>query len=312
MTSSDPRVEISGGSAATGPSAPVAPADPIQADPAEAGPVQADTVLAPARRLSRGAYVGIGLAAAAVIAVVGWVAAQRASRTGGADPATSLMQQYAFTPPAGAPGAPAAATVPGAPPAGHDPAATAAAALPTVDVMADRLAARLRDKTPDDGPGWALLGRTYVELKRHPDAAAAFDRALKLVGDDPALLADYADALAMSSNRSLEGAPEALIKRALAADPAHPKALMLMATLAFNRSDFRSAIAVWEKLALSLPAGPDRETIVQNIAEARTMAAGAVPAGSPVPATVTPSPSAAAPAPPPASTRPTAPPRGGS
>jgi cytochrome c-type biogenesis protein CcmH len=55
--------------------------------------------------------------------------------------------------------------------------------------MASRLASRLA-KEPGDGPGWALLGRAYAELRRYPDADAAFAKAVALLPNDPSVAAD--------------------------------------------------------------------------------------------------------------------------
>jgi cytochrome c-type biogenesis protein CcmH/NrfG len=70
-----------------------------------------------------------------------------------------------------------------APMAASAPAATAqnaapADAAPSIDVAAERLAQRLKEK---DGTGedWGLLARSYVHLKRYPEAVDAFAKALE-------------------------------------------------------------------------------------------------------------------------------------
>lgn len=177
-------------------------------------------------------------------------------------------------------GSPTAATQPmpntppmsGAMPEGH----------PKPDVMnmdlgklADRLAEKLK-ANPDNAEGWALLARTYVEVKRYKDALPAFEKASTLLPKDPHLLADYADALAMSDGGKFDKKTEALIDQALALDPNHVKALMLRATMAFNRKDYPKAIESWEKI-LKVP-GLDAERTKEatgSIAEAkRLMSAG--------------------------------------
>ena len=75
-----------------------------------------------------------------------------------------------------------------------------------------------------------------------PKSADAYAHANALVKDDPNLLADYADVLAMTQNRKLSGKPAELIDRALAIDPKHKKALALAATAALEAHDF-SAVA---------------------------------------------------------------------
>lgn len=62
--------------------------------------------------------------------------------------------------------------------------------LPTIDVMADKLAKRL-EKEPGDGEGWALLARTYLELGDAAKADAAYAKALALRPDDSLMKADY-------------------------------------------------------------------------------------------------------------------------
>jgi len=65
---------------------------------------------------------------------------------------------------------------------------------------------------------------------------------------------------------------ESLVDQALAVDPNHVKALMLKATINFNRKDYQQAIANWEKL-LAVP-GLDAERTKEargSIEEARRM-----------------------------------------
>lgn len=110
------------------------------------------------------------------------------------------------------------------------------------------------EKNPGDGTGWALLARSYVEIRRHAEAVSAYEKALKATPDDPQLLADYADALAVVNGHSLAGKPENLANQALKLDPHHPKALMLAASAAFDRKDYKQAISLWERLQKDLPA----------------------------------------------------------
>ncbi len=110
------------------------------------------------------------------------------------------------------------------------------------------------EQNPGDGTGWALLARSYVEIRRHAEAVSAYEKAVKATPDDPQLLADYADALAVVNGHSLAGKPEALANQALKLDPHHPKALMLAASAAFDRKDYKQAISLWERLQKDLPA----------------------------------------------------------
>jgi cytochrome c-type biogenesis protein CcmH len=135
--------------------------------------------------------------------------------------------------------------------------------------MINALAARL-EKNPDDGKGWAMLARTYATLKRFPEAAAAYEKAAKLIQNDAKLLADYADVLAMANDRNLQGKPLELLRSALAIDPNNAKALLMIGKASYQNGDFVHAVEYWEKLRQSLPPdSPLAKQVSENIAQAR-------------------------------------------
>lgn len=160
----------------------------------------------------------------------------------------------------------APAAVAGAePPSPHDSADMQFAAA------VDKLAAKL-EAQPDNAEGWAMLARSYSRLGRFADAVPAFAKAVALNGNDANLLADYADALAVKNDRSIEGEPLKLVERALKLEPDNAKALALAGTAAFDRKDYAGAVRYWEKLALVAP--PDNQFMAQlqgSIAEAREL-----------------------------------------
>ena len=143
--------------------------------------------------------------------------------------------------------------------------------------LLERLAAKLK-AAPDDPDGWALLARGYVEVGRHVDAVPAFRMAVDKGRPDAQLLADFADTLAMTQDRKLAGEPTALVQRALAIDPHHPKALALAGSASFEAGDYARAIEHWQVLQSVLPPdSPDAANVANNIAEARAMAQGVAP-----------------------------------
>jgi cytochrome c-type biogenesis protein CcmH len=140
-----------------------------------------------------------------------------------------------------------------------------------IEAMVERLATRLRD-TPDDVEGWKLLGRSYGVIGRFPEAADAYAKAAARAPRDAQLLADFADALAMARGQTLQGEPEKLVRRALEIDPENLKALALAGTAAFERKDFASAAAYWERMLPLVPAeSEDARSIRSNVAEARAL-----------------------------------------
>ena len=137
-------------------------------------------------------------------------------------------------------------------------------------------------ESPEDVKGWVMLGRTYAVLDRHAESAAAYANAVKRSPPDAQLLADYADALAMSQGRNLRGEPERLIAQALKLDPDNVKALALAGTVEFEKKDFKRAIIYWERILKVAP--PDSEmadSVRSSIAEAQSLA-GTITAPAPV------------------------------
>ncbi len=150
-----------------------------------------------------------------------------------------------------------------------------------IEGMVERLAARMQE-SPEDVKGWVMLGRTYAVLDRHAESAAAYANAVKRSPPDAQLLADYADALAMSQGRNLRGEPERLIAQALKLDPDNVKALALAGTVEFEKKDFKRAIIYWERILKVAP--PDSEmadSVRSSIAEAQSLA-GTITAPAPV------------------------------
>ena len=152
-----------------------------------------------------------------------------------------------------------------------------------IESMVERLAARMKEN-PDDVKGWTMLGRSYAVLDRFPEAAAAYENAVKRSPPDAQLLADYADVLAMAQGRNLKGEPEKIIARALQVDPDNLKALALAGTAAFQRHDFKTAIALWERLLKQVPPGSDlEESIRDSIADAQKLVGTAPAKAAPAP-----------------------------
>ena len=164
-----------------------------------------------------------------------------------------------------APPAPAAAgSAPGA--------ETAARALSPdrVQRMIDEVTLRVQ-KDPKDSSAWALLAHSYDMLGKFDESSKAYAKLVELMPGNAQVLADYADALAVSKGRSFKGEPEQLLKRALAADPKNLKALLLAGTDAFDRQAYGDAIGFWERArAVSTDAAVTRQ-IDSGLAEARVL-----------------------------------------
>ena len=138
-----------------------------------------------------------------------------------------------------------------------------------VEKMVAGLAAKM-EQDPTNLKGWAMLARSYKVMGRPKDAEKAYDRAGAYLDGDAQLLADYADVSASNADGNFEGKPQAIINRALKADPNNMMALWLAGTADYNRGDYKGAVQVWGRLAKLLPADSEDMKMIQgSIMEAR-------------------------------------------
>nr|VFJ52973.1 MAG: cytochrome c-type biogenesis protein CcmI [Candidatus Kentron sp. DK] len=120
-------------------------------------------------------------------------------------------------------------------------------ALPPLEDMVDRLAARLK-KAPDNPEGWLMLGRSYTLLGRSEEALAAFAEAWRRQPENPEILVSYAESLAGGNQGNMAGRPSELLRSALAIDPDFPPALWLAGVAAYQQTRYGEAITHWERL----------------------------------------------------------------
>jgi cytochrome c-type biogenesis protein CcmH len=135
-----------------------------------------------------------------------------------------------------------------------------------------KLADRLK-QNPNDAEGWQMLGRSYMILQRYSEAADAYQRASALKDKDAGVWADYAEALAMASDRRLAGKPTEALDRALQIDPTNQKALDLAGSAAYQAGNYQKAIEYWQRLLKLVPAGSEElRTISDQITKAKELA----------------------------------------
>lgn len=151
-------------------------------------------------------------------------------------------------------------------PAGHDNFAS----------VLENLIARL-EKDPGDIEGWVMLGRTYAIMGRYDEAGKTYGKLNEIVPDNPQIMSDYADVLAMTNQGSLAGKPTELVYAALKIDPEYPKALALAGTAEFERNQYIQAATHWEKLLGVIPADSQlAKSVKDSIQQAKSLASGDV------------------------------------
>ncbi len=116
-----------------------------------------------------------------------------------------------------------------------------------INGMVAKLAQKMA-QNPDDSEGWIMLARSYKVLKRYPEAVEALRKARALTGEQPEVLLQLADVLAMEKGGTLLGEPAELVAKALALDPDNGMALWLYGLANAEDSKFNEAIGYWQKL----------------------------------------------------------------
>lgn len=154
-------------------------------------------------------------------------------------------------------------------PAAINPTAQASVDEQQIKQMINTLATKLKDN-PDNPKGWAMLARSYKVVGRFEEAQQAFEKAGAVVNADPDLLVDYAELLGIRAGNNLDGKPQQMIDEALRLNPEHPMGLMMAGVAAYQRADYKGAVARWEKLlSLIPPDSPDAQQMQANIDDAR-------------------------------------------
>lgn len=138
---------------------------------------------------------------------------------------------------------------------------------------------KVEEKTqsdPKDGEAWSMLAKTYAATERWPDAVKAYEKALALKPDVPALMTGYAEALAISGGRTLQGKPMELVRKALEKAPDDPKGLELAGIQAFQEKNYAQAAYYFKHLHKQLPPdSPYAQDILEAQKEATRLSRGA-------------------------------------
>ena len=138
-----------------------------------------------------------------------------------------------------------------------------------IQTLVKQLNQRLQQK-PESVNYLMLLGNTQMRLNNYPAATDAFQRLEALMPGDALVLASYAQALYLSSNRQLTDKVLSLSQRALAINPAQTTVLSMLGIAHFEQGDFRSALDYWQRLLPAIPPNsPNRSMIMAGIAQAR-------------------------------------------
>jgi cytochrome c-type biogenesis protein CcmH len=146
-----------------------------------------------------------------------------------------------------------------------------------LNILLKRLEERMV-KEPNDAEGWALLARSYMELKRYPEAATTYAKATEKLPNEAGLWVEYVDAEVMANDRKWTPAATKAIAKALKLTPENPKALWLAGTERFEAKDYKGAVKQWEVLSRVAPKDSEfANEIRPALVEAKALAEGRDP-----------------------------------
>jgi len=120
---------------------------------------------------------------------------------------------------------------------------------------------------PEDPRGWQELGLAYFGESRFAEAARAYEKATALAPDDALTWSALGEARTMASERDpMPDQALAAFKRALALDPADPRARYFLAVKRDLDGDHEGAIADWLALLEETPENaPWRGDLIRTI-----------------------------------------------
>ncbi len=123
---------------------------------------------------------------------------------------------------------------------------------------------------PDNLHYRAILGRYYMSIEDYNQAAMHYQALVNAAPNDASALAMAAQANYLANNRVLDDNSQMLAERALNQNPHERSALGLLGMSAFERGQYRAAIAYWERLlAVEAPGSEGAQLIESVIARAR-------------------------------------------
>ena len=146
-----------------------------------------------------------------------------------------------------------------------------------LEALVARVEARLRQH-PDEGEGWDVIAPVYLSFGRFADAADAFDKAIRLLGESPKRLSGQGRALVFAQGGVVSEEARKALERALALAPDLVEARLLLILAKEQDGKLAEAAKDWRALLETAP----REAPWREVAEKRLADVEAKLAGKPV------------------------------
>lgn len=134
---------------------------------------------------------------------------------------------------------------------------------PSLEGLVAQVEARLRAK-PEDGQGWDVVAPVYMMQKRFGDAAEAYGRAIKLLGESPKRLAGLAEASVRANDGTVTQTAEIAFERLLALDPGRFEARFWLAMAKEQHGKLDDAVADYRALLADAPQDASWKAVVEE------------------------------------------------
>jgi cytochrome c-type biogenesis protein CcmH len=115
---------------------------------------------------------------------------------------------------------------------------------------------------PDDGRGFEVVAPVYLSMGRYDDAVRAYQNAIRLLGEQPIRLENYAEALVATADGTVTAEARKVVDRALALEPRLIKARFFRALAAEQDGDVPAAVGRYQELSAEAPAGSPLASLV--------------------------------------------------
>jgi cytochrome c-type biogenesis protein CcmH len=155
-----------------------------------------------------------------------------------------------------------------------------------IDQMIAKLAARVKAE-PDKVEGWRLLGWSYVQTERYPQAVDAYRHAVALTPRDSELWSALGEVSVLANGGRVSDAALDAFHKALAITPDDPRSRFFLAAAKEEKGDVKGAIDDWVALLKEAPAdaswtGPVRQRLEAVAAANKIDLSGRLPPQAPV------------------------------
>lgn len=122
---------------------------------------------------------------------------------------------------------------------------------------------RLRDH-PEDGRGWDVIAPIYVRQNRYTDAAAAFERAIRILGATPARLSGFAQATILANDGLVTESARKAYEQVLDLAPGTPEPSFWIAVAKEQDGQHEAAANDLRKLLATAPPDAPWRTMVED------------------------------------------------